>query len=157
KILKAGTGMKRDVRAELTRICGVDLTQVVGLNMLSVLIIISEIGVDMSRWRSAKAFSSWLGLSPGNKISRGRILSSRTMPVANRVSILLRNLGPVVGRTDAWLGIFHRRMRARLKPAGANTATARKLACIIYHLLKYKEDYIDVDRLLYQERMRKSR
>ena len=157
RILKAGTGLKRDVREELKRICGVDLTQVVGLNMLSVLIIISEIGVDMNRWRSAKAFSSWLGLSPGNKISGGKILSSRTMPVANRVSILLRNLGPVVGRTDTWLGIFHRRMKARLGPAGANTATARKLACIIYHLLKYKEDYIDVDCLLYQEKMRKSR
>jgi transposase len=157
RILKAGTGMKRDVRQELIRICGIDLMRVVGLNMLSVLIIISEIGVDMSRWRSAKAFASWLGLSPGNKISGGRILSSRTMPVANRVSILLRNLGPVVGRTDTWLGIFHRRMRARLGPAGANTATARKLACIIYHMLKYKEDYIDVDCLLYQERMRKSR
>jgi hypothetical protein len=63
RILKAGTGLKRDLRAELTRICGVDLTQVVGLNMLSVLIIISEIGVNMGRWRSAKAFASWLGLS----------------------------------------------------------------------------------------------
>ena len=157
RILKAGTGMKRDVRAELTRICGVDLTQIVGLNMLSVLIIISEIGVDMSRWRSAKAFASWLGLCPGNKISGGKILSSRTKPVANRVSILLRNLGPVVGRTDTWLGIYHRRMKSRLGPAGANTATARKLACIIYHLLKYKEEYIDVDCFLYQEKMRKSR
>lgn len=157
RILKAGTGMKRDVREELSRICGVDLTQVVGLNMLSVLIIISEVGVDMSRWRSAKAFASWLGLSPGNKISGGKILSSRTMPVANRVAILLRNLGPVVGRTDTWLGVFHRRMKARLGPAGANTATARKLACIIYHLLKYKEAYIDVDHLIYQERIRKSR
>src|SRR5262249_51800013 len=98
RILKAGTGMKRDVRTELTRICGVDLTQVVGLNMLSVLLIISEIGVDMSRWRSAKAFCSWLGLCPGNKISGGKILSSRTVPVINRVSILLRNLGPVIGR-----------------------------------------------------------
>jgi transposase len=157
RILKAGTGMKRDVREELTRICGVDLTQVVGLNMLSVLIIISEIGVDMSRWRSAKAFASWLGLSPGNKISGGKILSSRTVPVANRVSILLRNLAPAVGRTETWLGIFHRRMRARLGPAAANTATARKLACVIYHLLRYKEDYIDVDSFLYQEKMRKHR
>lgn len=157
RILKAGTGLKRDLREELTRICGVDLTQVVGLNMLSVLIIISEIGVNMSRWRSAKAFCSWLGLCPGNKISGGKILSSRTLPVVNRVSILLRNLGPAVGRTDTWLGIFHRRMRARLGPAAANTATAHKLASIIYHLLKYKEDYIDIDCLIYQEKMRKSR
>jgi transposase len=157
RILKAGTGLKRDLREELTRICGVDLTQVVGLNMLSVLIIISEIGVDMSRWRSAKAFCSWLGLCPGNKISGGKILSSRTLPVVNRVSILLRNIAPAVGRTDSWLGIFHRRMRARLGPAAANTATARKLASIVYHLLKYKEGYIDIDCLIYQEKMRKSR
>jgi len=157
RILKAGTGLKRDLRAELTRICGVDLTQVAGLNMLSVLIILSEIGVDMSRWRSAQAFCSWLGLCPGNKISGGKILSSRTVPVINRVSILLRNVAPSVGRTDTWLGIFHRRMRARLGPAGANTATARKLACIIYHLLKFKEDYIDVDCLIYSEKMRTQR
>jgi len=157
RILKAGTGLKRDLRAELTRICGVDLTQVTGLNLLGVLILISEIGVDMSRWRNEKAFASWLGLSPGNKISGGKILSSRTVPVVNRVSTLLRNVAPAVGRTQTWLGVFHRRMRARLGPAAANTATARKLACILYHLLRYKEDYIDIDCLLYQEKMRKNR
>jgi hypothetical protein len=69
KRLKSSTGLKRDVTAELTRICGVDLTRVIGLNVLGVLILISEIGVDMSRWRNAKAFCSWLGLCPGNKIS----------------------------------------------------------------------------------------
>lgn len=157
RILKAGTGLKRDLRADLTRICGVDLTQVAGLNMLSVLIIVSEIGVNMNRWRNAKAFASWLGLCPGNKISGGKVLSSRTVPVINRVSTLLRNVAPAVGRTDTWLGIYHRRMRARLGPAGANTATAHKLAGIIYHLLKYKEDYIDVDAFIYQEKMRKHR
>lgn len=157
KKLKSSTGLKRDLTAELTRICGVDLTRVVGLNVLAVLIVISEIGVDMRRWRSAKAFCSWLGLCPGNKISGGKILSSRTVPVVNRVSILLRTVAPAVGRSETWLGIFHRRMRARLGPAAANTATARKLACMIYHLLKYKEDYIDVDCLIYQEKIRKSR
>jgi len=157
KKLKSSTGLKRDLSAELTRICGVDLTRVIGLNVLGVLILISEIGVDMSRWRSVKAFCSWLGLCPGNKISGGKILSSHTVHVVNRVSILLRTVAPAVGRSDTWLGIFHRRMRARLGPAAANTATARKLACMIYHLLKYKEDYIDVDCLIYQEKIRKSR
>jgi transposase len=135
----------------------VDLTQVVGLNMLSVLIILSEIGLDMSRWRHAKAFCSWLGLCPGNKISGGKVLDSRTVHVVNRVSILLRTLAASIGKTDTWLGIFHRRMKARLGPAGANTATARKLACLIYHLLKYKEDYIDVDHLLLLEKIRTQR
>jgi transposase len=139
---QTGTSLKRDLTEELKRLCGVDLTQVIGLNVLSVLIILSEIGLDMSRWRHAKAFCAWLGLCPGNKISGGKVLDSRTAHVVNRVAILLRTLGPSIGKTDTWLGIFHRRMRARLGPAGANTATARKLACLIYHLLKYQEDSI---------------
>ena len=154
---KNGTGLKEDLSAQLQRICGVDLTQVIGLNVLSVLIIISEIGLDMSRWRSAKAFCAWLGLCPGNKISGGRVLDSRTAHVINRVAILLRNLAPSVGKTDTWLGVFHRRMRGRLGPAGANTATARKMACLIYHLLKYQEQYIDVDLLVMEEKIRKQR
>lgn len=153
--VKAGTGLQKDLSAELTRLCGVDLTQVTGLNGLGVLVLLSEIGLDMSRWRNAKAFCSWLGLCPGNKISGGKVLSSRTPHVANRVAIFLRLLGPAVGRTDTWLGGFHRRMRARLGPAGADTATARKLACMIYHLLKYKEEFIDVDQIILQERLRK--
>jgi len=157
KIRKHGTGLKRDLTAELTRICGIDLTRVLGLNVLGVLIMISEIGVDMSRWRSAKAFAAWLGLCPGNKISGGKLLSSRPVKVVNRVATLLRTVAPAVGRSDGSLGVFHRRMRARLGPAGANTATARKLACLIYHLLKYKEEVIDVDTLVYEEKVRKSR
>ena len=157
KQLKHGTGLKRDLTSQLTRICGVDLTQIVGLNVLGVLILISEIGVDMSRWPNAKAFCAWLGLCPGNKISGGKLLSSRTVHVVNRVGILLRTVAPAVGRSDTWLGVFHRRMRARLGPAGANTATARKLAALVYHLLKYKEDYIDVDQLVYNEKILKTR
>ena len=154
---KAGTGLQKDLGPELQRICGVDLTQIIGLNVLGVLIILSEIGLDMSRWRSAKAFCSWLGLCPGNKISGSKVLNSRTAPVANRMAILLRSVAPSVGRSDTWLGSFHRRMKARLGPAGANTATAHKLAGLIYHLLKHKEGYIDVDRLVYESKLHKIR
>jgi len=154
---RGGNAPKQDFTAELVRICGVDLTKIIGLNVLSVLMIISEIGVDMSKWANVKAFCSWLGLCPGSKISGGKILSSRTARVPNRVSILLRTLATVIGRTDTWLGAYHRRMRARMGPAAANTATAHKLASLIYHLLKYKEEYIDVDRLVYEERFRRCR
>ena len=154
---KTGPSLKLDLTEELKRLCGVDLTQIIGLSVLSVLTIISEIGLDMSRWRNAKAFCAWLGLCPRNKISGGRVLDSRTAHVVNRVSILLRIVAPGVGKTDTWLGIFHRRMRARLGPAGANTATARKLACLVYHLLKYKEEYIDVDQLIFTEKIRTQR
>lgn len=154
---RAGNAPAQDFTAELTRICGVDLTQVVGFNLLSVLILISEIGVDMTKWRSAKAFCSWLGLCPGNKISGGKVLSSRTAPVKNRVATLLRTLATSVGRSDTWLGSFHRRMKSRMGPAAATTATARKLACLIYHLLLYREPYIEVDRLLYENRIQRCR
>ena len=154
---RAGTGLRRDLSGELVRICGVDLTQVTGLNVLGVLIIISETGLDMRRWCDSKAFSSWLGLCPGNKISGGKVLSSRTAHVVNRVAILLRTVAPAVGMSDPWLGSFHRRMRAGLGPAGANTATAHKLATLIYHLLRFKEGYIAVDRLFYEEKIRGKR
>ena len=81
----------------MERICGIDLTKVVGLNVLNVLLIVSEIGVDMSKWRSAKAFCSWLGLCPGNKISGGKVLDSRTRQVVNRVADALRLAAQSVG------------------------------------------------------------
>jgi transposase len=152
-----GNSPQQDFTAQLHRICGVDLTRVAGFNMLSVLILISEIGVDMSRWPNAKAFCAWLGLCPGNKISGGKVLSSRTPHVVNRAATLLRTLATTLGKTDTWIGSFHRRMKSRLGPAAANTATARKLATIVYHLLKYKEEYIDVDRLVYEDRFRRYR
>ncbi len=115
-----------DLGPELVRICGMDLTAAHGLRLLTVLTLVSETGVDMSKWRSSKAFTSWLGLNPNNKISGGRVLSSRTRRVVNRVSTALRMGAVGVAETDTWLGSFHRRMRARLGPAGANTATPEK-------------------------------
>jgi transposase len=79
---------KIDLADYLRRICGVDLTQVIGLNVLSVLLIVSEIGVDMSKWRSAKAFSAWLGLCPRNKISGSKVLDTRTCKVISSGSLL---------------------------------------------------------------------
>ena len=152
-----GNALQVNLTAQLQQVCGVDLTRVMGFNALSALILISEIGVDMSRWPNAKAFAAWLGLCPGNKISGGKVLSSKTARVVNRVAIMLRTLATTIGRSDSWLGVYHRRMRGRLGPAAANTATARKLATIVYHLLKYKEEYIDVDRVVYEEKFRRYR
>ena len=88
---------KMELACFLERICGVDLTRVVGLNVLSVLLIVSEIGVDMSKWRSAKAFCSWLGLCPGNKISGGKVLDSPHPPSGQSGSQRLTN-GCSIGR-----------------------------------------------------------
>jgi transposase len=142
-----------DLGPELARICGIDLTAAHGLRLLTVLVIVSEIGADMNHWRSAKAFTSWLGLCPNNKISGGRVLSSRTRKVINRAATALRMAAVGVGDTETWLGSFHRRMRAKIGPAAATTATARKIATIVYHLLKYKEPFVDRDLQAYEARV----
>jgi len=147
---------KIDLAGLLERICGIDLTRVVGLNVLNVLLIVSEIGIDMSKWRSAKAFCSWLGLCPGNKISGGKVLDSRTRQVVNRVADALRLAAQSAGRTETCLGIFYRRKLAHLGAPKATTATARKLACLIYYLLKYKQPYQEPDPAIYQLRLKKS-
>lgn len=139
-----------DFTQQIQRVCGVDLTKICGLNLLSVLMIISEIGVDMGRWRSAKAFSSWLGLCPGTKISGGKKLSRRTRHVVNRASVLLRLAALAAGKTDTWIGRFYRRKKSHLGAPKAITATAHKLACVIYHMLKYQEDFMPLDVAVYE-------
>ncbi len=143
---------KMDFQPLLTQIFGMDLTQTLGMRILSVLVFLSEVGFDLSRFPNAKAFSSWLGLCPNNKISGGRLLSSRTRHVVNRASVMLRIAAMGVGRTDTCLGWFYRRKAMRLGPAAATTATARKLACILYHLIKHREVYIEPDLAAYQRR-----
>jgi transposase len=141
----------------LKRICGVDLIAVTGLNIITVLMLLGEIGVDMSRWRSAKAFCSWLGLCPGVKISGGKVLSRRTRHVVNRAAVLLRVAAVAIGRSDSWLGRFYRRKKAHLGAPKAITATARKLACIIYHMLKYQDAYVPIDEQAYEGKAREQR
>ena len=139
-----------DFTQTLARICGVDLLKVCGLNLLSVLMLLGEIGTDMSRWRNAQAFCSWLGLCPGAKISGGRVLSRRTRKVNNRASTILRLAAWAAGKTDTWLGLFYRRIKARRGAPKAITATARKLACVIYHMLKYGEEFVMLDASKYE-------
>lgn len=129
------------LKLQLQRILGVDLTQVPGLGVLAVLTLLSEIGTNMKKWRSAKAFASWLGLSPGSKISGGRVLSSRTRKVVSRAATILRLAAKAVGKTDTPLGHFYRRKKARLGGPKAITATARKLACLIYQLIDTRKSY----------------
>jgi hypothetical protein len=140
-----------DFNEALRRVCGVDLMRVCGLNVLSVLMLIGEIGADMRFWRSEKAFCSWLGLCPGTKISGGRVLSRRTRHVVNRAATILRLAAMAAGRTDTWIGRFYRRKQAHLGAPKAITATARKLACVLYHMLKYKEEFLPLNVAIYDE------
>jgi len=157
KSCKGGNPLSKDVTGQLASIFGVDLTRIPGLNMLGVLILLSEIGTDMKRWRDGDALAAWLGLCPGCKISGGKVLSSRTPRVVNRAAILLRLAALAIGRTDSCLGIFYRRMKAKHGPAKAMTATARKLAVLIHHLLTHQQDYVEPDPKQYDERVRMSK
>jgi hypothetical protein len=97
--------------------------------------IIVEIGTDLSRWQSEKHFSSWLTLAPNNKISAGRLLSSRTAPSANRSAVIRRRCAMSLARTSTALGACYRRLAAGSGQAKAITATARKLAVLVYRVL----------------------
>jgi transposase len=138
--------------AHLKRVLGVDLTAIPGLNVVAVLNLLSEIGTNMAKWRNEKAFVSWLGLSPNNKISGQRVLSSRTRKVVNRAATTLRLAVMIVGKTDTPLGSFYRRKRAQLGAPKAITATARKLGCLIYHLIKKGQGYKEQDLHTYELR-----
>ena len=131
-----------DLREQLFRLVGVDLTRIDGLNPHSVLKILAEIGTDMSRWPSAKQFCSWLGVSPGNKISGGkRIGKSKTTPSANRAAAALRVAAQALSNSRSALGGYLRRQKARLGAPKAITATARKLATILYSMIANQTEY----------------
>lgn len=132
-----------DGYSELYRVTGVDLTQVPGLDAPTVLTIISEIGLDMTRWRHAKAFSSWLGLCPGSKVSGGKKLSGRSKACANRAATAFRLAAYGLQHSKSYLGAFCRRMKARMGPAKAITATAHKLARIVYTMLLNRSPYVE--------------
>jgi transposase len=125
-----------DLRSPWHRLTGgADLSQVDGISAQAALQIIAEIGTDMSRGKSEKHFTSWLALAPNNKVSGGRLLSSRTAPSANRAAVILRRCAMSRARTATALGAFYRRLAARAGKAKAITATARKLAVLVYRVL----------------------
>lgn len=146
-----------DLQSELIRTTGVDLTKIPAIGSSTALTIVSEIGLDMSRWRSAKHFASWLGLSPGNKVSGGKRLSGRTKPCANRVAVALRIAANTLYNSQCAFGAFLRRMKARLGSPKAITALAHKLAKLIYLMLKYGRDYIEKGVKFYEEMYQKRR
>jgi transposase len=132
-----------DVRSALHHLTGADLSQIDGLGPYSALRLIGEIGTDMSRWPTEKHFTSWLTLAPHNRISGGRLLSSRTAPSANRAASILRMSAMAIGYTETALGAFYRRLALRIGKARAITATARKLAVLVYRTLKDGLTYVD--------------
>jgi transposase len=143
-----------DARVALHAVLGVDLTQIHGLGPSLALKLVGECGTDLSAWPNAKHFTSWLCLAPGNKISGGKVLSTRTRRSGSRAAALLRLAAVTVGRTQTALGAFYRRLSARVGKAKAVTATARKIATLFYNTLRHGMNYADPGALYYEERYR---
>lgn len=131
-----------DARPPLSRLAGVDLTTIEGIEDNTALVLLSAIGTDMTRWPSVQHCWSWLGLCPQHKISGGKVLSRRVRPGAHRVTVALRLAARSVHHAQSALGAFCRRMQARLGTPKAITATAHKLARLVYSLLKHGSAYV---------------
>ena len=143
-----------DVRTVLYTMLGADLSQIHGFGPYTVLRLVGECGDDMRKWPTSKHFTSWLTLAPGNKISGGRVLSTKTRRSANRAAALLRIAAVNIGKTRTALGAFYRRLAARVGKAKAVTATARKLAVLFYNALRSGMVYSDPGADSYEERYR---
>ncbi len=152
---KARNEPKFDVRPALYTLLGADLSQIHGFGPYTVLKLVAECGDDMTKWPTAKHFTSWLSLAPGNKISGGRVLSSKTRRSSNRAAALLRIAAVNIGKTDTALGAFYRRLAARVGKAKAVTATARKLAVLFYRALRFGMTYADPGAAYYEERYKR--
>lgn len=146
-----------DLRSRLQELTGVDLTRIDGIDALTAQTIVTECGFDMSRFESEKHFASWLGLSPNHEITGGKVRKRRTRRVRNRATVALRLAAQSLHHSKTALGAFFRRMRARHGAAKAITATARKLAVLIYRMFRYGMDYVDQGQQAYEQQYQEHR
>ncbi len=145
---------KFDLRTRLYQMCGVDLTRIDGIDVGTAMTVLSEVGVDMSKFPTVKHFAAWLGLCPGTKISGGKVLGSKTQKCANKTAQALRQAASCLKNSQSALGAYYRRMCAKMDKPKAITAAAHKLARLIYTMITKGEEYVDQGQAYYEERYR---
>jgi transposase len=145
---------KFDVRTALYYTTGVDLTAIDGIDEVHALTLVSELGSDLTKWPTVKHFTSWLGLCPNFKKTGGKVQSSRTRRGKGRAAHALRLAAWSLMRSNSYLGAYLRRQRSRLGAAKAITATAHKLARIVFHLMRYGQAYVRQTEEAYAEQVR---
>jgi transposase len=143
--------------AYLNMIFGVDITKLWGVKENTAIELLSEVGVDMDKWRTNKHFVSWLGLAPNNRISGGRVISSRIQKKHNKAGQLFRMIAYAIQRSNHYLASFYRRIRAKGGPKKAIVATARKIAVIFYEMIKNKTEFNPIDLQSYEEQYRQNK
>lgn len=141
----------------LKGIVGVDLTRIFGISELIATEIISETGLDMSKWPTKKHFTSWLNLVPNNRISGGKLLKPKKVKKKNKAGQAFLMAAFALQRSDHWLGEFYRRIKAKNGPAIATKATARKLALIFYEMVKSKTEFTPISVETYNMHFKEKR
>ena len=144
-----------NVRETLCFMLGVDLTAIEGIDELHALTLVSELGTDFSKWPTVKQFTSWLGLCPNWKKTGGKVKSSHTRKGKNRAARAFRLAAWSLMRSKSYLGAHLRRQRSRLGAPKAITATAHKLARIVYHLVRYGLAYVKETEAAYAAQVNK--
>jgi transposase len=143
-----------DLREELYRVTGVDLTGIDGVNVLTAQTLLAEVGSDMSRFATEAHFVSYLNLSPNNKISGGKIVGREKRKSKNRAGAALRLAAGTLLNSDTYLGAQYRRLRTKLGAPKARKAMANRMARIVYRMLKYGEKYVDKGKEFYEHKYR---
>lgn len=138
----------------LQRITGVDLTRIDGVDVIVAQTVISEVGLDMSPWKTEAHFASWLGVCPDNRISGDKVLGRRTRHVLNRAANALRLGASTLLKSQTYLGAQYRRLRSKLGAPKAITAVAHRSARLVYRMLKYGHHYVDKGAEYYERRNR---
>jgi transposase len=138
-----GNEPRLDLEAELRRICGVDLTTLDGVYVMTVLTFVSELGTDMSPWRTEDHFVSWLKLAPSRQISGGKVIKQERNRTRNRVANAMRMAASGLKDSDSYLGARFRQLRARLGPGKATKAMAAQLARLFYRMLTNGQEWVD--------------
>ena len=149
---RARNAPKFDLRTRLFQMCGVDLTRIDGIDVTTALVVVSEVGNDLSRFPSDKHFASWLGLCPGTKITGGKVMSGKTKRCANRAAQALRLAAAALRSSKSALGAYFRRLCARMDKPKAVTAVAHKLARLIYAMLTKGQEYTDQGQDYFEQR-----
>jgi transposase len=151
---KKGNAPQFDLRGELFRMTGTDLTQIDGVDVMTATTILSEAGWDMSRWEDESHFVSWLRLCPDNRISGNKVIGKGRLPTNNRASIALRMAASTLWRSNTYLGAQFRRLKTKLGAPIATKAMAAKLARLVYRMLRYGMKYVDRGAALYEAQQR---
>jgi len=152
---KKGNAPQFDLRAELFRMTGSDLTQIDSIDGTTAMTILSEAGWDMSKWKTEDHFVSWLRLCPDNKISGDKIIGKGRLPTNNRATLALKMAASTLRRSNTYLGAQFRRLRSKLGAPVAIKAMAAKLARLLYRMLRYGMSFIDRGEAFYESQHRK--